>query len=58
VLAAITARGREVVEQATQELMAMDFGLEGYTEAQCHEVFDLLRPLRVDAGDFTLPPKG
>ncbi len=57
VLAAITERGREVVEQATRELMEMDFGLEGYSAAQCQEVFDLLRPLRVDAGDFR-PPAG
>ncbi|WP_441250210.1 MarR family winged helix-turn-helix transcriptional regulator [Kitasatospora sp. McL0602] len=57
VLAAITDQGREVVEQATRELMAVDFGMEGYSAAQCHEVFELLRPLRVDAGDFT-PPAG
>ncbi|MER5637644.1 MarR family transcriptional regulator [Kitasatospora sp. NPDC002227] len=53
VLAAITDRGREVVEAATKELMAIEFGLEGYGPDQCREVFDLLRPLRVDAGDFT-----
>ncbi|MEU9127058.1 MarR family transcriptional regulator [Kitasatospora sp. NPDC048540] len=55
VLASITARGREVVEEATRELMAVDFGLEGYDEDQCHQVFDLLRPLRVRAGDFADP---
>jgi len=55
VLAAITGRGRDVVEEATRELMAMDFGLEGYPEEQCRQVFELLRPLRVDAGDFTPP---
>ncbi|OKJ07440.1 MarR family winged helix-turn-helix transcriptional regulator [Kitasatospora sp. CB01950] len=55
VLAAITERGRQVVEQATRELMAVEFGLEGYDEAACREVFDLLRPLRVAAGDFDLP---
>ncbi|MFJ9518391.1 MarR family winged helix-turn-helix transcriptional regulator [Kitasatospora sp. NPDC101801] len=52
VLAAITDRGREVVEQATRDLMAMDFGLEGYDEEQCRQIFDVLRPLRVAAGDF------
>ncbi|AUG79723.1 MarR family transcriptional regulator [Kitasatospora sp. MMS16-BH015] len=52
VLASITDRGREVVEQATRELMSIDFGLEGYGPGQCQEVFELLRPLRVDAGDF------
>ncbi|KDN83601.1 MarR family winged helix-turn-helix transcriptional regulator [Kitasatospora cheerisanensis] len=55
VLAAITDRGREVVERATRELMAVEFGLEGYDEDACREVFDLLRPLRVAAGDFDLP---
>jgi len=53
VLASITDRGREVVEQATRELMAIDFGLEGYDEEHCRQVFELLRPLRVVAGDFT-----
>ncbi|GAA1115281.1 MULTISPECIES: MarR family transcriptional regulator [Kitasatospora] len=53
VLAAITDRGREVVEQATRELMAIDFGLEGYDDEQCAQVFELLRPLRVAAGDFS-----
>lgn len=57
VLAAITERGRAVVEEATRALMAMDFGLEGYDEEQCEQVFQLLRPLRVAAGDFT-PPVG
>lgn len=55
VLASITARGREVVEEATRELMAVDFGLEGYDAEQCGQVFDLLRPLRVAAGDFREP---
>jgi DNA-binding MarR family transcriptional regulator len=56
VLAAITARGREVVEQATRELMAIEFGLESYDEEQCRQVFDLLKPLRVAAGDFAETP--
>ncbi|WP_431680583.1 MarR family winged helix-turn-helix transcriptional regulator [Kitasatospora sp. KL5] len=58
VLAAITDRGRDVVEQATRELMAVDFGLEGYDADQCHQVFELLRPLRVAAGDFSPPAEG
>ncbi|MEV8094075.1 MarR family transcriptional regulator [Kitasatospora sp. NPDC085879] len=58
VLAAITDRGREVVEQATRELMAVDFGLEGYDADHCQQVFDLLRPLRVAAGDFAPPGEG
>ena len=55
VLAAITERGRKVVEGATSELMAMDFGLSGYDEAACRELFEVLRPLRIAAGDFTPP---
>ncbi|WP_316526238.1 MarR family winged helix-turn-helix transcriptional regulator [Kitasatospora brasiliensis] len=55
VLAAITVRGREVVEEATRELMAMEFGLEEYDTEQCRQVFELLRPLRVAAGDFAEP---
>ena len=51
-LASITAKGREVVEAATRDLMAMDFGLSAYGEDECREIFDLLRPLRVAAADF------
>ncbi|GAA2683404.1 MarR family winged helix-turn-helix transcriptional regulator [Streptomyces aculeolatus] len=51
-LASITDRGREVVEQATHDLMAMDFGLSAYDEEQCAEIFAMLRPLRIAAGDF------
>ncbi|WP_326798629.1 MarR family transcriptional regulator [Streptomyces sp. NBC_01808] len=51
-LASITDRGREVVEQATRDLMAMDFGLSAYDEEQCAEIFAMLRPLRIAAGDF------
>ncbi|MFC1412193.1 MarR family winged helix-turn-helix transcriptional regulator [Streptacidiphilus sp. N1-12] len=52
VLAAITEDGRQVVEKATRDLVAMDFGLGGYDEAGCRELFQVLRPLRVSAGDF------
>lgn len=55
VLAAITDRGRQVVEQATRELVAVEFGLEGYGADACREVFELLRPLRIAAGDFAAP---
>ncbi|MFC1441171.1 MarR family transcriptional regulator [Streptacidiphilus sp. N1-10] len=55
VLAAITERGRKVVEDATRDLVAMDFGLASYDEAGCRELFEVLRPLRVAAGDFTEP---
>ncbi|WP_037913466.1 MarR family winged helix-turn-helix transcriptional regulator [Actinacidiphila yeochonensis] len=51
-LAGITARGREIVEKATRDLMAMDFGLGVYDADECQEIFALLRPLRIAAGDF------
>lgn len=52
VLAEITARGREVVEEATRDLMAVQFGLGSYDAEGQHEIFRLLRHLRVEAGDF------
>lgn len=51
-LASITDKGREIVESATRDLMAMDFGLGVYDEEECGEIFALLRPLRIAAGDF------
>ncbi|MEE4540717.1 MarR family transcriptional regulator [Streptomyces sp. V4-01] len=51
-LASITGRGREIVEAATRDLMAMDFGLGVYDAEECAEIFALLRPLRIAAGDF------
>jgi len=51
-LATITEKGREVVDAATRDLMAMDFGLGTYDAEECAEIFAMLRPLRVAAGDF------
>lgn len=51
-LASITDKGREVVEAATRDLMEIDFGLGVYDSEECGEIFALLRPLRVAAGDF------
>jgi DNA-binding MarR family transcriptional regulator len=51
-LATITDKGREVVEAATRDLMSMDFGLSAYDTEECGELFAMLRPLRVAAGDF------
>lgn len=51
-LAEITAEGREVVSRATADLMAADFCLPGYDEAQLEEMFRVLRGLRITAGDF------
>jgi DNA-binding MarR family transcriptional regulator len=52
-LAEITDRGRDVVRLATRDLMAAEFGLPGYSEADRSELFTLLRALRLSAGDFT-----
>lgn len=51
-LASITGKGREVCDAATRDLMAMDFGLGVYDDEECGEIFTLLRPLRMAAGDF------
>ncbi|WP_225878741.1 MarR family winged helix-turn-helix transcriptional regulator [Spongiactinospora rosea] len=52
VLAEITPSGREVVREATADLMAADFGLSMYDEAELQEMFAALRTLRVATGDF------
>ena len=52
VLAEITPAGRDLVERATQDLVAADFGLEALDEASRAALSELLRPIRNDAGDF------
>ncbi|GAA2385379.1 MarR family winged helix-turn-helix transcriptional regulator [Nonomuraea africana] len=54
VLAEITDRGREIVGAATADLMNADFGMTMYGESELAEMFDLLRTLRVAAGDFSV----
>jgi DNA-binding MarR family transcriptional regulator len=51
-LAEITAKGREVVEEATRDLMAAEFGMGALSAEQHRELFAVLRDLRVAAGDF------
>ena len=51
-LAEITDAGRRVVGEATDTLMAAEFGLAGYDQEQRDAVFRLLEELRVAAGDF------
>jgi DNA-binding MarR family transcriptional regulator len=51
-LAEITQPGRDVVRQATADLMAASFGMGGYGEAELAELARLLRGLRLAAGDF------
>ena len=52
VLAEITDAGRELVQAATRDLVADEFGL-GALDAEQHALMsDLLRPVRAAAGDF------
>ena len=55
-LAEITPAGRELVSKATADLMAARFGMASYDVDQLSQVFDLLRGLRVAAGDFAPGP--
>jgi DNA-binding MarR family transcriptional regulator len=51
VLAGITDAGREVVGTATAALMALDFGLGDLSEDERVALFDILRRVRLGAGD-------
>ena len=51
VLAAITDGGRAVVEVATAELTGLDFGLGDLSEPDRAELFDVLKRVRIGAGD-------
>ena len=57
-LAEITEPGRAVVQRATRDLMAAEFGLGVYGQGQLKEIFDLFRELRLTAGDFIPGPAG
>lgn len=51
-LARVTDLGRVVVDKVTGELMAADFGLEALDKGERAALVDLLRSIRVSAGDF------
>jgi DNA-binding MarR family transcriptional regulator len=53
VLCEITPAGRELVERATQDLVAADFAVRGLTEDQLKVLWSVLEPLRRTAGDFS-----
>ncbi len=53
VLASITALGRTVVEAATSDLMAIDFGLASLTDPERSRIVELLGVVRSGAGDFS-----
>jgi DNA-binding MarR family transcriptional regulator len=52
VLAQITEDGRQVVEKATEAVTSISFGVDGLTVAELDQLTDLLRKLRIAAGDF------
>jgi DNA-binding MarR family transcriptional regulator len=52
ILAAITDEGRQRVERATKAVGEIDLGMNGLSESQQDELTNLLRQLRIDAGDF------
>ncbi len=52
VLAEITPAGRDLVERATRDLVAADFGLDALDGAARGSLSELLRPIRSGAGDF------
>jgi DNA-binding MarR family transcriptional regulator len=52
-LATITPEGLAVMESATRDLVASGFSLGALTAAEHEQLFDLLRKVRVAAGDFT-----
>lgn len=52
ILAEITPAGRALVEAATADLVAADFGLSSVDEPGLGSLSELLRPIRKAAGDF------
>jgi DNA-binding MarR family transcriptional regulator len=55
VLAEITQSGRDVIEAATRDLVAAEFGVGVLSADQLNTLSGLLRPIRVAAGDFAEP---
>ncbi|MBN2623941.1 MAG: MarR family transcriptional regulator [Acidimicrobiales bacterium] len=51
-LAEITDDGRRVVDKATEAVSATGFGLTALADEHLDQVTDLLRAVRLDAGDF------
>lgn len=54
-LAVITTEGRSMAQKATAELNAARFGLGALPGSDTGRLFEILRVLRVDAGDFSSP---
>jgi DNA-binding MarR family transcriptional regulator len=56
VLAGITDRGRDVVEQATRALTGVEFGMADLPEAERETLYELLKRVRLGAGDVAEGP--
>jgi DNA-binding MarR family transcriptional regulator len=52
ILAVITDAGRKVAEAATVQFNSARFGMSALGLSELERLFDILRNLRVDAGDF------
>jgi DNA-binding MarR family transcriptional regulator len=52
VLAQITEDGRQLAEKATEAVSSIRFGVDGLSVAELDQLTDLLRKLRIAAGDF------
>ena len=52
VLARITPEGRLTARRATRRLNGAGFGMAPLGDEDCEQLYEVLRPLRVDAGDF------
>ncbi len=52
ILARISDRGRDTAQAATELLNGSRFALAPLDPEACEQLFELLRPLRRDAGDF------
>ena len=52
VLASITPRGQQVLQQATEAIVSAQFALSAMSDDQCDELTALLTPPRSAAGDF------
>ncbi|NYH79610.1 DNA-binding MarR family transcriptional regulator [Actinopolyspora biskrensis] len=51
-LVEVTDSGRELTDEATESVTAVDFGLSGITERQTRQLTELLGKVRQSAGDF------
>lgn len=51
--AELTAEGKQILAEATEKIMAIDFAIVGLDAAEQDQTYDLLRSLRSSAGDFS-----